>query len=95
MSNSRRNFIKKSAIGLSVIPTLGFISKSNKDSLLNITSSLSNLSNNSYWSEVRNLFPTKKNQTYFNNLPSWAWVNNREIKISSTEIRKQRKLLRS
>ena len=60
MSNSRRNFIKKSAIGLSAIPTLGFISKSNKDSLSNIKSSLSDLSNNSYWNEVRNLFPTKK-----------------------------------
>ena len=67
MSNSRRNFIKKSAIGLSAIPTLGFISKSTKDSLSNIKSSLSNLSDSSYWSEVRNLFPTKKNQTYFNN----------------------------
>ena len=67
MSNSRRNFIKKSAIGLSAIPTLGFISKSNKDSLSNIKSSLSDLSDNSYWNEVRNLFPTKKNQTYFNN----------------------------
>ena len=28
-------------------------------------------------------------------LPSWIWINNREIKISSTEIKKQRKLLRS
>ena len=35
------------------------------------------------------------NQALFNNLPSWAWINNREIKISSTEIRQQRKLLRS
>ena len=26
------------------------------------------------------------NQALFNNLPSWAWINNREIKISSTEI---------
>ena len=34
-----------------------------------------------------------KNEQYIS-LPSWAWVNNREIKISSTEIRKQRKLLR-
>ena len=32
---------------------------------------------------------------YFKNLPSWAWANNREIKISSTEIKQQRKLLRS
>ncbi len=34
-------------------------------------------------------------QIYFTTLPSWAWVNNREIKISSTEIKQQRKLLRS
>ena len=31
---------------------------------------------------------------YFSQLPSWTWINNREIKISSTEIRKQRDLLR-
>ncbi len=30
----------------------------------------------------------------FNSLPSWSFVQNREIKISSTEIRKQRKLFR-
>tara|TARA_B110000263_G_scaffold212436_1_gene195889 strand:- start:572 stop:1153 length:582 start_codon:yes stop_codon:yes gene_type:complete len=34
-------------------------------------------------------------QIYFSQLPSWVWINNREIKISSTEIRKQRDLLRS
>ena len=34
------------------------------------------------------------NQVYFSNLPSWIWINNREIKISSTEIRNQRNLLR-
>ena len=34
-------------------------------------------------------------QIYFNSLPSWAWVNNEEIRISSTEIKQQRKLLRS
>ena len=33
-------------------------------------------------------------QIYFTTLPSWAWVNNREIKISSTLIRQQRLLLR-
>ena len=37
----------------------------------------------------------KLKQIYFNTLPSWAWVNNREIKISSTEIKQQRKILRS
>ena len=31
---------------------------------------------------------------HFNQLPSWSWVNTREIRISSTEIRKQRQLLR-
>tara|TARA_B100000579_G_C22734560_1_gene805995 strand:+ start:329 stop:913 length:585 start_codon:yes stop_codon:yes gene_type:complete len=30
----------------------------------------------------------------FNNLPAWVIVENKEIKISSTEIRKQRKLFR-
>ena len=33
-------------------------------------------------------------QMYFSQLPSWTWINNREIKISSTQIRKQRDLLR-
>ena len=26
----------------------------------------------------------------FNNLPAWVWIHNKEINISSTEIRKQR-----
>ena len=34
------------------------------------------------------------NKNHFIKLPSWAWVNNREIKISSTEIRQHRFLLR-
>ncbi len=34
------------------------------------------------------------NKNDFIKLPSWTWVNNREIKISSTEIRQQRLLLR-
>ncbi|HJL58187.1 MAG TPA: nicotinic acid mononucleotide adenylyltransferase, partial [Alphaproteobacteria bacterium] len=34
------------------------------------------------------------NKNNFIKLPSWAWVDNREIKISSTEIRQQRLLLR-
>tara|TARA_B110000116_G_scaffold265201_1_gene274052 strand:+ start:3706 stop:4287 length:582 start_codon:yes stop_codon:yes gene_type:complete len=34
-------------------------------------------------------------QIYFSQLPSWTWIDNREIKISSSEIRKQRNLLRS
>ena len=34
------------------------------------------------------------NKNHFIKLPSWVWVDNREIKISSTEIRQQRLLLR-
>ncbi len=34
-------------------------------------------------------------QGLFQILPSWTWINNREIKISSSEIRYQRTLLRS
>ena len=34
------------------------------------------------------------NQIQFTSLPSWAFVQNKEIRISSTEIRKQRALLR-
>ena len=34
------------------------------------------------------------NNNHFNKLPSWTWIDNREIKISSTEIRQQRLLLR-
>ena len=40
------------------------------------------------------VFSDSINKSHFKQLPSWAWINNREIKISSTEIRKQRKLLR-
>ena len=36
----------------------------------------------------------KLSQELFVALPSWGWVNNKEIKISSTEIRKRRNLLR-
>ena len=35
------------------------------------------------------------NKINFKQLPSWTWINNSEIKISSTDIRKQRNLLRS
>ena len=34
------------------------------------------------------------NKNQFNKLPSWVWINNKEIKISSTEIRQQRLILR-
>ena len=33
-------------------------------------------------------------QSHFNQLPSWTWINNKEIKISSSAIRHQRELLR-
>ena len=31
---------------------------------------------------------------YFSKLPAWTWIKNKEIKISSTEIRNQREILR-
>ena len=34
------------------------------------------------------------NKKKFATLQAWAWIDNKEIKISSTEIRKQRELLR-
>ena len=37
---------------------------------------------------------SKFDDVEFSKTPSWAWVNNSEVKISSTEIRQQRKLLR-
>ena len=37
----------------------------------------------------------KLNQMHFTSLPSWTFIQNKEIKISSTEIRKQREQLRS
>ena len=36
----------------------------------------------------------KLKKEYFAKLPSWAWIENKEIKISSSEIRNQRKILR-
>ena len=31
---------------------------------------------------------------FFTSLPAWTWIDNKEVKVSSTEIRKQRELLR-
>ena len=42
----------------------------------------------------RQIISEKFNKNQFNKLPSWVWINNKEMKISSTEIRKQRELLR-
>ena len=36
----------------------------------------------------------KLNKLFFNSMPSWSFVQNKEIRISSTEIRRQRELLR-
>ena len=41
------------------------------------------------------IISSKLSKNNFKELPSWTLVNNKEIKISSTEIRKQRELLRS
>ena len=41
------------------------------------------------------IFSNPINKKYFVELPSWTWIENREINISSSEIRKQRKKLRS
>ena len=67
MKNSRRKFIKNTALGVTSIPALGLISKSNKNESLNDISNILDNSDQTYWSEVRNLFPTDKNDTYFNN----------------------------
>ena len=68
MKKTRRNFIKKSALGISAVSSLGFISRNNKkETLDDIKFKFLNLSEQDYWSEVRNLFPTDKNDTYFNN----------------------------
>lgn len=40
------------------------------------------------------IFSNPINKKYFVELPSWTWIKNREINISSSEIRKQRKKLR-
>ena len=65
MTNSRRNFLKKSTLGISTVPILGFSSESNKLSLEKIKNKLSNYSNENYWSELRNHFPTKKRTNLF------------------------------
>ena len=68
MKKTRRNFIKKSALGISAVSSLGFISRNNKkETLDDLKFKFLNLSEQDYWSEVRNLFPTDKNDTYFNN----------------------------
>ena len=48
-------------------------------------------------SKTYNYFKVSKTnikKEYFAMLPAWTWIDNKEIKISSTAIRKQRELLR-
>ncbi len=40
------------------------------------------------------IFANPINKSHFIHNPSWTWINNREIKISSSEIRNQRNLFR-
>ena len=40
------------------------------------------------------IFTNPINKYHFIHNPSWTWINNREIKISSSEIRKQRNVFR-
>ena len=65
--SSRRNFLKKTALGVSTFPAIGLIGKSPDTKSLEDISSVLKHSEQTYWSEVRNLFPTDKNETYFNN----------------------------
>ena len=37
----------------------------------------------------------KNDLNEFNKLPFWIWANNKEIRVSSTEIREKRKFFRS
>ena len=65
MKNSRRNFLRNTALGVSSITALGFINKSSENQSLEDISRYLDNSDQTYWSEVRNLFPTDKNDTYF------------------------------
>jgi len=40
------------------------------------------------------IFSNQINQVHFSTTPSWTFIKNKEIKISSTDIRNQRKMLR-
>ena len=67
MKNSRRSFISKSALGVGALSTLSFVNKSNSEiDLKSIKSGLSK-EDKEFWVDVKNLFPTDKNDTYFNN----------------------------
>ena len=67
MKNSRRSFISKTALGLGAFSTVSFTSKLRHDiDINNIKNRLSG-DESEYWLEVKKLFPTDKNDTYFNN----------------------------
>ena len=67
MKNSRRSFISKTALGLGAFSRLGFTSKLRHDiDINNIKNRLSG-DESEYWLEIKKLFPTDKNDTYFNN----------------------------
>ena len=67
MKNSRRSFISKSALGVGALSTLSFVNKSNSEiDLKSIKGGLSK-EDKEFWADVKNLFPTDKNDTYFNN----------------------------
>ena len=67
MKNSRRSFISKSALGVGALSTLSFVNKSNSEiDLKSIKGGLSK-EGKEFWADVKNLFPTDKNDTYFNN----------------------------
>ena len=77
------------------MPYFSFSLKQNflsKDELLLLNISQPEL-NKIYFSKNTNLWK-HLNKKKFATLPAWAWIDNKEIKISSTEIRKQRELLR-
>ena len=67
MKNSRRSFISKTALGLGAFSTASFTSKLRHDTDINNIKNRLSGDESEYWLEVKKLFPTDKNDTYFNN----------------------------
>ena len=67
MKNSRRSFISKTALGLGALSTASFTSKLRHDTDINNIKNPLSGDEPEYWLEVKKLFPTDKNDTYFNN----------------------------
>ena len=67
MKNSRRSFISKTALGLGAFSTASFTSKLRHDTDINNIKNRLSGDKSEYWLEVKKLFPTDKNDTYFNN----------------------------